>query len=107
MDLEKIKDDIRCMLNLAADDAAAEGEIENALRFAKRLMDRHNLSEDDLDADPEIALEEAEFARQRVNGDSSKLATWEKMLAAHICNVIGGIDYYSDTAKDARNAVGG
>lgn len=52
-DIGKIKERIRKLLNLAADDGAAEGEIDNALRAARRLMLQHQIGEDDVAAAPE------------------------------------------------------
>jgi len=48
MDTTRIKEKIRKLLNLAEDDGAMEGEINNALNFARRLMLQHNISEEDI-----------------------------------------------------------
>jgi len=54
MALDNVKDTIRKLLNLAENDGAADGEIDNALRFARRLMHQHHLSEEDIDrSDPD------------------------------------------------------
>lgn len=86
MNLERIKDTIRKMLDLAKDDAATEGEIRNALHFAQKLMDQHNLSEEDLpDADNRLLeIEKAECGQFNAFTGSEKVAIWEKYLASFV-----------------------
>lgn len=86
MNLERIKDTIRKMLDLAKDDAATEGEIRNALNFAQKLMDQHNLSEEDLpDADNRLLeIERAECGQFNAFTGSEKVAMWERYLASFI-----------------------
>lgn len=94
--IDKIKDNIRAMLNLARNDGAAEGEIANALAFAQRLMDTHNLSEDDLDTSEltAIDLEKAEFTQQFASLDTQRLSTWEGQIGMFVCKFIGGVKCY-------------
>jgi len=84
---------IRKLLNLAADDSSAEGEIENALRFAQRLMDEHNLTRDDLTPD-EIAAESERMTRTAVYGGTTTCAAWERALVRAVCSCIGTVSYY-------------
>lgn len=51
----KILDKIRKLMTLAKDDAASEGEIENAMKMAKTLMMKHNISEKSIDIDIDIS----------------------------------------------------
>ena len=46
---------IRKLLNLANDNGASEGEIENALKFAKDLMEKHDLAEAEDLSNPDTA----------------------------------------------------
>ena len=80
--LGSVKDNIRAMLRLAANDAAAQGEIDNALMFAKRLMNKHNLEECDLNEDDTIAFdaETAEWDRQKAEVGGATMSTWESSL---------------------------
>jgi hypothetical protein len=41
VDIERVKDRIRKLLATAADDAATEGEIDNAVRFARQPSDQY------------------------------------------------------------------
>lgn len=61
--MSKTREDIitrvRKLLNLAKDSAAAEGEVANAMSFAKKLMDEYDLSEADVllkQTDDQVAL---------------------------------------------------
>lgn len=53
--LEATKAKVRKLLKLARDEGAMEGEVENAMRFARQLMDKYNLTEAcvAIDEDPE------------------------------------------------------
>lgn len=55
--MEKIIARVKKMLNLAQDEAASEGERDNALRMAYNLMAKHNLSQATID---EASLEKQE-----------------------------------------------
>ena len=43
MDINKVKDTIRKLLNTAGNEAASEGEIENAVKSARNLMHAYNV----------------------------------------------------------------
>lgn len=65
---DKIIGRIKKLLRLANNDAASEGEIENAMAFAKKLMDQYNLEEQAIlieETDEQVAskvVEEVMFA---------------------------------------------
>jgi hypothetical protein len=46
VDIERVKGRIRKLLATAADDAATEGEIDNAVRFARQMLAAHHLIND-------------------------------------------------------------
>jgi hypothetical protein len=95
VELDGIKDRIRKLLNLAKDNSAADGEIENAMRFAARLMDSHNLSEADVQGQPAVAEERAErMGTYKAFLDGTSIARWEGRLAVFVAELIGGIDCY-------------
>ena len=78
--VERVKDTIRKLLNLAANDAATEGEVNNAIRFARKLMLEHQLSDDDCkagDESDEERIARAECQRGSVNSQSAKCSGWE------------------------------
>lgn len=104
-DIGRIKDRIRKLLNLAADDGAAEGEIDNALRAARQLMLAHQLSEDDVTAPvedlrtPEQIAADTEYGRDKSWASSPRLMQWQTMLAQTVCKFLGTVQVYRDTAK--------
>lgn len=51
---QKLIDKIKKMFALANDEGAAPGEIENALRMANKLMEKHNISSFDLHTQEEV-----------------------------------------------------
>jgi hypothetical protein len=96
--LEEIKIRIRKMLNLAGDAGAAQGEIDNALRFARKLMETHNLSEEDCKAgraeERLLDLERAEMGKAEVFMGGYKTSDWELRAASFACAFVGGVKYY-------------
>lgn len=109
MSIEQVKDTIRKLLNLARNDAAAEGEINNAIRFARRMMNQHNLSEEDLAENPEQSFREqmgavgsATMQCVRVGSQSRNVSTWEKWLATFVCKFVGGPRCYTDDEDAPR-----
>ncbi len=98
----EIKDRIRKLLNVAKDDAATEGEIDNALRFAKALLSKHHLDEADLVQEPEDQWKQIEAAdRAQVFASiGKKFYTWENHLATFAAEFIGGVGVYRDSRRD-------
>lgn len=98
MDLEKVKDTINKLLNLAENDAAAKGEVENAMRFAARLMEQHQLTEEDVRlnrVDEKILdLENQTFAELSGYMGGNKFCHWESDAASFACAFVGGVKWY-------------
>jgi hypothetical protein len=109
-ELNKAKDKIRKLLNLAEDAGAMKGEIDNAMRFARTLMLQHNLSEEEVRADAaaksphEIAaaVEATEFAREALAGQGSRLSTWETTLGHAVMDLVGTVKWYLTGAMSER-----
>jgi hypothetical protein len=111
VDAEKAKDTIRKLLNLAANDAAAEGEIANAVAFASRLMAEHSFSQADIDqgdtaADIMAELDAAELGSAQSFCGSSKQSSWEGWAANFVCDLIGGLKCHWKRADYPRTAAG-
>lgn len=98
--LDRVKDTIRKLLNLAANDAATEGEVNNAVRFARKLMLQHQLSEDDCTETE--TTEEERIARAvcqdfASHSQSTKATSWESCLSMFVCQFVGGVKVYKTT----------
>lgn len=106
---DKIKDRIRKLLTLANDSGAFEGEIDNALRFARRLMLQHNVSEADLGKpqDPHEAAAAAEYAQHQTYTMGASLSTWEIILMNAIADLIGSVNHYRDSGVALRRTAAG
>lgn len=94
--LEEAKNKIRKLMNLAADDAATEGEINNALEFARRLALRHNIDESELDPSKtchEVAAD-AEYDQMKSYSHFVRLTRWESYLSQAIAELVGTIGAY-------------
>lgn len=111
MDLTKVKENIRAMLNLANNDAATEGEVANAMRFAAKLMEQHQLTEEDV---KESKVEEKLLNLERAAmGQSSSfthgsetLKDWLSNAAHFACAFVGGVKwYYSDHQPYVKNGI--
>lgn len=101
--LERVKERIRKLLNLAHDPAAMKGEIDNALRFANMMLLKHNLSEDEVRADAEpkgvdeiaAAVEATEYAQETFNLNAPRVTVWETILGGAIMDLVGTVSWYS------------
>lgn len=97
--LEAVKERCRKLLNLAKDNAATEGEINNAIRFVNDLMAKHHLSEDDLQT-----FDERKENVESMKCKSGKVYTcngkrfyaWEGHLAMAVVEIIGSVGVYID-----------
>jgi hypothetical protein len=103
-----VKQKIMGLLNISKDDAASESEIETALRLANKLMDRHHLSEEDLDDSEDAALDRA-LAADKDLGHSivgMKMFMWEKFLGAFITDLTGVPRYLTKIVRDKKTPSG-
>ena len=93
---ETIKARIRKLLNLAGDDAAAAGEIANAMAAAQRLMDAHHLGTDDVGDEPKPhqAASMDDMDDRTIKMKQKALARWEGWLAVVICEMAGTVQCY-------------
>lgn len=108
-DTDKIKDKIRKLLNLAGDSGAFPGEIDNALRFARRLMVEHNIPEDSFKKQHDIGAEaqSTSYAKADAYSFGRDVTKWETTLMHAICLLIGTINHYNGRTKVfKRNAEG-
>lgn len=109
VDNDKVKDKIRKLLTLANDPGAFEGEVNNALRFARRLMVEHNIKESDVNK-PQDKKNPEDFEYQQVNVYSfgRDLTKWESTLMCAIVELVGTIQHYRTNQKvPKRNDHGG
>jgi len=90
-----VKQKIMGLLKISKDDAASEHEIETALKLAQKMMDKHHLSEEDLD-DSDDAKLDAAIAAEKIQGYSyvgTKMFMWEKRLM-HFVSKLTGVPFY-------------
>lgn len=109
MGMDKIKDKIKKLLNLAENDGAFDGEVDNALRFARRLMLRHNVTQEEAKDAHEVAAdaEAVDYGRVSAFTLGPNLSQWESTLAHSICQLIGTVQFYRESGKFARRTAHG
>ncbi len=111
MNLTEAKKTIKDLLNRAEDDASADLEIEAALKFARRLMLRHNISEEDLEdpQDPHEIAADTEYGQTDAFPFASRLTQFEINLGHAVCNLVGTVNWYrvsgSHTKKTRHGTV--
>ena len=110
--IDGVKSRIRKLLNLAADDAAAQGEIENAVAAAQKLMDAHHIAETDLAEKEAGTTEIAETTdgykrRTAYGGGDGRSVKWEGWLANAVTRAVGGIGCYLGGARAQRSTTTG
>lgn len=107
---DKALQTVRDLLNLANNDAAAEGEIRNAMKFATRLMEEHQISDEDValgkTEETLLDLERAEFKQASAALGGSKLSVWENQVAWFVTELVGGVKFYIASQYE-KNAIGG
>jgi hypothetical protein len=97
MTIDKVKQTIADLLNLARNDAATQGEIDNAMRFARRLMDAHHLSEDDCKTQQNQPQAMSwECGEKPIYGYNTRFMLWEVRLAQFIEKFVGSVGIYRD-----------
>lgn len=76
---EQVLEKIRKLLALADDAGASEGEVENALKMAQRLMIKHQIEEDEI----EISIDDIgeEFVEQNWVAGERKYFAWDVLCA--------------------------
>ena len=108
-DLDRVKERIRKLLNLANNDAAMGLEVDNALKFARRLMLEHNVSESDVlqkPRDPHEVAAATEYAQVKFQTEYQGLSVWENYLLHAIVKLIGTIGSYTGGPETKRTSVG-
>ena len=103
---EKIVERIKKLLRLAGDDGAAEGEIENAMRFAKKLMAEHNLEEHAIVLEEDVDDVAARIVDQMIYSVANAVPRWKRDLA-QIAAKVCGCRIYWNTQFDIGAASGG
>ena len=103
MNVDRVKSSIRAMLNLANDNAASQGEIDNAMRFVRKLMDEHNLTDEDVSAVDEkmLNLERAELGEKRIKRGLQAVA-WHGYAASFVVELIGTVKCYLSAKTPER-----
>lgn len=103
LNLDQIKKTVRDLLNLAENDAATEGEISNAIKFARRYMDVHQLSEEEC----RLAGQKVEkFLQSTVYGETKNMAYWETRLTGFVVEMIKSIGYFKTHRHIVKNEHG-
>ncbi len=92
--MARIVERIKKMRRVAANAAATEGEIENAMRMASTMMLQHNIA--DADIQEEVADNGNAFGRIAVFVNGLRCAAWEMSLAMYIAELFGNVFCFND-----------
>lgn len=93
--MARIIERIKKMRKVAANAAATEGEIENAMRMASTMMLQHNIADEDL---KEVAEDLGNaFGRIAIFVNGLRCASWESSLAIYISQLFGNVFSFSDS----------
>lgn len=92
--LQKIRERIVKMLNLAKDGGASEGEVENATRMARQLMNEYNIDESELIAAETGTVQVGDhLGMKKVTFEG-----WESSLSV-VCKFVCDVTPYKQTVK--------
>jgi hypothetical protein len=100
MNLDKVKDRIRKLLAIAADDAIADGEVAAAMKLATAAMEAYQLERADIEAVAE-PTEAAPISMDRVTSDCrfARLSIWESTLSHAVRKLVGSVGVYVGRAE--------
>lgn len=108
MTKESIIAKVKKLMAIADNDASSDHEIDTALNFAKKLMDNHHLTEDDLAHEPDDDYEKARKADKGLYRSfvGTRMFTWEVALGWFVSEFVGCPWYCDQNLKIVRNARG-
>ena len=92
--MARIVERIKKMRKVAANAAATEGEIENAMRMAATMMLQHNIADEDLQ--DELDNQGSAFGQISVLVNGLRRVAWEGQLAMYIAELFGNVFCYND-----------
>lgn len=84
-------DTVRRLLALASDAAASEAEIEKALRFARRYMERWGIDESSLTEEERRVV----FGAVHTRTVGSECTAWQSRLAWAVCDLVGAVQWFA------------
>lgn len=94
-DIDRIKEKLAKLLRLGENDAASEGEIQNALNLATQMMAKHQLTRDDIDMSAADPIAKVQLGRHFAFCKGATLTTWESSLTSFVKNFIGSVSCYN------------
>ena len=97
-DMDAIKNKIKKLLAMAADDANLDGEVKTAMALAERAMEKYHLSHADIDAANVAAnvTVDDDFQTQNSRGQNVRITQWERKLAVAIRVLMGSVGCFRD-----------
>lgn len=94
-DIDRIKEKLAKLLRLGEDNAASEGEIQNALHLATQMMAKHQLTRADIDMAAADPIAKVALGRHFAFCKGATLTTWESSLTSFVKNFIGSVSCYN------------
>src|SRR3990167_6532213 len=101
---EKIVGRIKALLSKTGDNGASDAEAQTAMNIAASLMEKHHLTEEDIDhepADDYSKVDPSTFNEQR-SFCGSTIFAWENFLATFVTSFVGCPSYTDKTKRPVR-----
>ena len=104
-DIAKVKETIKKLMAVANDGSASDAEIENAMKRAATLIDRHHIRPEDLkpgeeDAAPDDITMGLSFGKVK----HAKIFLWEAIVAEAVEKLFGSVQYFRSEEKHSTRA---
>ncbi len=96
--LEKVKEKIAKLIALCQDPSASQGEIDNSIRLATKIMAKFNITRDDIDMNCLDPAKKVKMGRCMVSAMNTKEIRWEGQVAMFCCKFIGSCSCYSTSS---------
>ena len=100
--INRIREKLSKLLALGENNAASQGEIDNALTMAAALMAKHNLTRDDIDMSAVDPIAKVAYGRHWAFSNGANLTTWEIVLCNFVMEFIGTVKSYHSKAMPVR-----
>lgn len=104
---DQVKQRLRKLFAVADNDAASQGEIDNAMAIASSIMRANAITREDIEEnDGEIRTDKVNYGRRFVYSRFTSLTAWENCLAFFVTEFVPGCGWYRTTGKYRKDAFG-
>lgn len=104
---QELKIRLKRLFAVAENDASCDGEIENALRAAKNIMDQHQINRDDVfETEDGVDTTNVIYADNYRYSMYTSICAWESLLCKFVTGFASGTRHYISRGQLRKNKAG-